>query len=62
MCDGELVALAGPFIEVGRRGDKVSNVDRFPDGRASLGIMYLASKLNCRIPKPDKRVRTQFFL
>ncbi len=51
--DGELISLAGPFIEAGRWRNKVGYIDRLPDSFASLGIVPFAGELDGREPDAE---------
>lgn len=57
MRDGELVAFGGAFVEARRRGDKVGDVDGFPDGFSGLWVVYLACELHGRIPEAVDQMR-----
>lgn len=54
MKDGEFVCLAGAFIKSRWWGDKVGNINRFPDILSLGGIGNLTIKLDSRIPDPRK--------
>ena len=56
-CDGELVAFAGAFVEAWRWGDKVGDVDGFPDGLSGLWVVQLACELHGRIPEAVVQIR-----
>ncbi len=53
MGDGELISLAGSFVEAWRWCNKVGYVERLPNGLASLGIVPFTSELDGRVPDAE---------